>query len=329
MSELISIIVPVYNVKPYISRCLDSILAQTYLNIEIIAVDDGSNDGSGEILDKYSEKHHQIRVIHQNNSGVTSARLHGVTVANGKWIGFIDADDYIEPEMYETLYKNAVAYNADISHCGYQLIHLDGNRHYFYNTERLVEQDNVTGLKDLIEGAFVEPGIWNKLYKSDLFGDILTKNLIDKTIKINEDLLMNYYLFSKSKKSVFYDFCPYHYIARKTSATRDPITHNRVFDPIKVKKIIAEDSITPLKALTKTKYICTCIGAYNYVISDKCAKHSDVLKTLQNMISEEKQHFSLLNRKNRIMAFLILRCRFIYPTIYNVAKLFSKKDIYY
>ena len=99
MTDLISVIVPVYNVAADLPRCLDSILAQTYPHIEIIAVDDGSPDNSGEILDRYAAKYANIRVIHKENGGVTSARLRGVQEAAGAWIGFVDSDDEIEPDM--------------------------------------------------------------------------------------------------------------------------------------------------------------------------------------------------------------------------------------
>ena len=118
MNELISVIVPVYNIAEDLPNCLDSILAQTYPNVEIVAVDDGSSDQSGEILDRYAETYPNIRVIHKENGGVTSARLRGVREAEGEWIGFVDGDDVIETDMYERLKNNAVKYDAQISHCG-------------------------------------------------------------------------------------------------------------------------------------------------------------------------------------------------------------------
>ena len=99
MADLISVIVPVYNVAADLPRCLNSILAQTYPEIEIVAVDDGSPDNSGKILDQYAKQHNNLRVIHKENGGVTSARLRGLQEARGEWIGFVDGDDEIEPDM--------------------------------------------------------------------------------------------------------------------------------------------------------------------------------------------------------------------------------------
>ena len=100
MADRISVIIPVYNVAKDLPRCLESILAQTYSDIEIVAVNDGSPDNSHEILSDYAEKHPNIRVIHKENGGVTSARLRGVKESTGEWIGFVDGDDEIEPDMY-------------------------------------------------------------------------------------------------------------------------------------------------------------------------------------------------------------------------------------
>lgn len=101
--KLISVIVPVYNIAPYLPDCISSILRQSYTNIEVIAVDDGSTDDSWHILEKLAEVDNRLRVIHQENGGVTKARLTGIVSAQGEWIGFVDGDDVIEPDMYERL----------------------------------------------------------------------------------------------------------------------------------------------------------------------------------------------------------------------------------
>jgi glycosyltransferase involved in cell wall biosynthesis len=115
----ISIIVPVYKVEKYLRRCLDSIVAQTFTNWECILVDDGSPDNSGKICDEYAEKDTRFRVIHQENQGVSAARNKGLDEAKGEWIGFVDSDDWIEPNMYEYLYSNAIKTKADVVICGF------------------------------------------------------------------------------------------------------------------------------------------------------------------------------------------------------------------
>ncbi len=113
--KLISIIIPVYNVERYLRECIDSIIAQTYKNLEIILVDDGSSDKSGEICDEYSKKDSRIKVIHKKNGGLSDARNVALDIAKGDYIGFIDSDDYIEKDMFQILYNLAEEYNAEIS----------------------------------------------------------------------------------------------------------------------------------------------------------------------------------------------------------------------
>jgi len=202
MKERISVIVPAYNIEKELERCLDSIAAQTYGNVEIVVVNDGSKDGTGEIIDRYAAKDGRVVAIHKENGGVTSARLAGVRAATGDWIGFVDGDDYIEPDMYEKLMENALKHNADISHCGYQICFADGRTRHFYNTGRLVQQDRITGLKDLISGEFIEPTLCDKLFRKSLFSSLLCEAVMPEDIKVNEDLLEQVDI--KSVKRNFY-----------------------------------------------------------------------------------------------------------------------------
>lgn len=238
ISPKLSIIIPVYNIEDYLSRCLDSILNQFYTDFEVIIVDDGTKDSSGQIADTYAKKDSRIKVIHKENGGVSSARFEGVKAANGEFIGFVDGDDVIEPDMFSVLIQNAEKYNADISHCGYRMVFPDGRIDYYYNTNNFVEQDNTKGIIDLLEGEYIEPGLWNKIYRADFVKNVVLNNLMDSSIKINEDLLMNYYLFKQSNKSVFTDKCLYHYMIHKNSAATSKINKNKLCDPIKVLTIL-------------------------------------------------------------------------------------------
>lgn len=239
--KLISIIVPAYNIVEYIESSLRSILNQTYKNIEVIVVDDGSTDGTAEIIDLIAKEDSRIIPIHKKNGGVSSARQVGIDFASGDFVGFVDGDDFVEPEMFEHLLQNILKYNADISHCGYQMVFPDGHVDMYYNTGRIVEQSHVQGVIDLLEGIIIEPGLWNKLFKVSIVSEFETSPLWDNTIKINEDLLMNYIFFSKAKKSIFEDIPFYHYILRKGSATTSQKQLYKITDPIRVAKCITED----------------------------------------------------------------------------------------
>ena len=243
-NRMISIVIPAYNIAEQLPSALESVLAQSHRNLEIILVNDGSTDNTGDVADFYAAKDFRVRVIHKENGGVTSARLAGVAAARGDWIGFVDGDDYIEPDMYERLLRNAIKYGADISHCGYQMV-FPSRVSYYYNTGKLVQQDHDAGLHDLIEGRFVEPGLWNKLYQRDLFTGLADR--MDASIRINEDVLMNYWLFKAAQCSVYEDVCPYHYIVRPGSAANSRLNAHKLRDPLTVTHAILRDAEEDLR----------------------------------------------------------------------------------
>ena len=267
MSNLISVIVPAYNIREYLPRCLDSLLAQTYRELEIIVVDDGSTDGTDTVADTFAQKDSRIKVIHKENGGVTAARLRGVAEANGCWIGFADGDDYCEPGMYAQLLKNAKAYGADISHCGYRMVfpsHVD----WYYNTGKLTVQEGQQGLYNLLDGGFVEPGLVNKLYRRELFAGLDT--WMDKSVRINEDLLMNYYLFRQTRTAVHEDICPYHYILRKGSAAVSRLNEHKLKDPVRVLEIMLEQETDPrAREILERRLVYQLIGAATMDLGDQ------------------------------------------------------------
>ena len=195
MDKKISIIIPVYNISDYLSRCLDSVVKQTYTNLEIIVVNDGSSDGTEKQLDEWTKKDQRMKAIHQKNGGAGCARLNGVRAAMGDYIGFVDGDDFIEESMFERLMSNALEYEADISHCGYVMDFPDGHKDAYYNTGVILEQDRISGLESLLKGEVVEPSLCNKIFRRKLFFEIQDKTLLNHNIQNYEDLLMNYYLF--------------------------------------------------------------------------------------------------------------------------------------
>lgn len=327
MDERISVIVPVYNAEPYLSACIDSILQQTYRNIEIVLVDDGSDDRSGEIADDYASRFpDRIRCIHQENCGVTTARLNGVAVSTGTRIGFVDGDDEIEPEMYERLLRNALENDADISHCGHQTIVNGGERiHYFYNTGRFVVQERVDGLKDLLIGTF-EPGLWTKLFKRELVEELIRKNTVDRTIKINEDLLMNYYLFKKAEKTVFEDFCAYHYMARTSSATRSSFRIEKTMDPVRVSKRILDDVGETLKNVAWHNYLVCCLNAYMTLYGR--LEYAEQERAIKKVLTKHKGQWDVLSQNERIKMKGMLVAPKLFKECYRVYEKRFQKKVY-
>ena len=323
MVDMISVIVPVYNVSDELPRCLDSILEQTYPHIEIIAVDDGSPDNSGEILDRYAKEHPNIRVIHKENGGVTSARLRGVAEASGDWIGFVDGDDEIEPDMYARLLNNAIMHNADISHCGYQMCFDDGRVHYFHNTGTTEVHNRKQAIQELLSGQRIEPGLCNKLFAKKLFQDLK----MDTSIKINEDLLMNYYLFASAESAVFEDWCPYHYIVRATSASRAKMNDHKIYDPIRVKEIIRKSADGELYEDAQRAYINTCINTYHTLMAAGKEYEDDLIK-VRGLLIQEKDSFALLGKKRELMAQLIIRVPVLYKPVYGIYCRYFQKNVY-
>lgn len=211
----ISIIVPVYNVEKYLGNCIKSILNQTFKDYELILVNDGSTDKSGEICDKYEKIDSRIKVIHKNNGGQSSARNAGLDIACGKYIGFIDSDDSIHPRMYEILYDLIKKHKADISCCNYKNIY---SLYTEYNTDieqtEVIEMDNIQAINNLYDKEIgvrlVVP--WNKLYSKHLFDDIRYE-----VGRIHEDEFIIHRILYKCRKIVYANNELYHYLQREGS----------------------------------------------------------------------------------------------------------------
>lgn len=174
---LISVVVPVYNVEKYLNKCLDSIIGQTYSNLEIILVDDGSTDNSGVICDVYKEKDSRIRVVHQKNQGLSGARNAGINNANGELLGFVDSDDYIVENMYERLLEVLLQNDAEISICDCECVVEAGeeiNQHEYpkLETEVLNKGQALQRLDGFSYPYWKYVTAWNKLYRKHLFDEI-------------------------------------------------------------------------------------------------------------------------------------------------------------
>lgn len=209
---IISIIVPVYNVEKYLCRCIDSILAQTIKNYELILVDDGSTDNSGKICDDYQKKKEQIVVIHKENGGLSSARNAGINIASGKYLGFVDSDDFIDNDMYEFLYNNIIKEDAEMSVCG-SFDCYDGKISKILNSYyKVMNQEEA--IKCILDGKIAGASACNKLYKREIFNDI--RYPIGKT---SEDAFVIIELLMKCNKIVISSKQKYYYFHRENSIT--------------------------------------------------------------------------------------------------------------
>ncbi len=226
----VSVVVPVYNVEQFLNRCVESLLAQTLEDIEIILVDDGSKDSSGKMCDEYASKFPgKISVLHKENGGLTSAWKAGSEIANGEYIGYIDSDDYVLPDMYERMYQRAVEEDADIACCGLHHIYEDGS-HEEWDDQMLFPKDvfEPSSLHSemfpvlINDGSFMgrrlHPNRVTKLTRASLVKQNLS--LCDDAVSIGEDFQFSLNMFLDAQKVVILkDYFPYYYYMNGSSMT--------------------------------------------------------------------------------------------------------------
>ena len=206
--KTVSVIIPVYNVKDYLSECIDSVSRQTYSNIEILIIDDGSTDGSSEICERYRQNDYRIIYLKKENRGAAEARNIGIDSAKGEWITFCDSDDILSPTYIERMLGKAESSGAEIVACGYTtdlcLMEAKNGGNSDDNDVDVVEQTGLrqrssiinTGIEALEQGK-VRQTLWGKLYRKSVFGDIRIPNL-----SVHEDVAVIYRLYYKASKVV-------------------------------------------------------------------------------------------------------------------------------
>ena len=215
MEELISIIVPVYRVEKYLSRCIDSIIAQTYKTLEIILVDDGSPDGCPEICDSYAERDNRVYVIHKKNGGLSDARNAGIEAAHGKYLGFVDSDDYIHPKMYQRLWEKLKKEDADAAMCDIEKVY-DMSPVFHEIAEDETEIFNgIQAVKNILDKQLHVISVIScgKLYKAELFEKVRFP-----FGKLHEDEFTTYRFFAAAKKVVYLDVSKYNYDRSRTDS---------------------------------------------------------------------------------------------------------------
>ncbi|MDD5864116.1 MAG: glycosyltransferase family 2 protein [Firmicutes bacterium] len=323
--ETVSVVVPAYNIAPWLPRALDSLLTQTYPWLEILVVDDGSTDETQQVIKDYATRDGRVRGIFQENRGVTAARLAGVAAATGDWIGFADGDDAVEPDMYRHLLENAHGCGADISHCGHRVLFPDGRVEFVHNTGVRRQQDRLTGVRDLLDGGQVESSLCTKLYRRALFAGL--SQWIDPTIKNNEDYLMNYYLFSQAEKSVYEDFCPYHYILRTDSASYRQLNEHSLFDPIRAREKILACCPEELQQDARRALLRNLLFAYAQLSVHPEKQYDGWRQRVRDRLKEQTPYFSLLSARNRVLAWMICDVPALFSLAYRgYVALFQREE---
>lgn len=316
---LISVIIPVYNTANYLPKCIHSILSQTLADIELLLINDGSTDGSGSICDEYAIKDKRVRVIHQGNKGVSSARNQGLKVATGTYISFIDSDDWIEPDMLSVLYQQMIEYKADLSTCGYTIEDETGEIIYGIHQQFTYSLDKENAIHSLFKDKYYK-------YKGNLWDKLYTKAIIDhydlqfrENIYYNEDRLFIFEYMHFCQMTVYTTTPFYHYIIRETSAMK-------TFDSNYNEK---------LSTFMNAFDIMTTY-AYQYPLYIQRSLSIDYIKTSISFFNRYVSSISLSNLVNRIRIitkynypslspFQIMKYSFYYFKVYLLVKFSSKK----
>lgn len=233
-SPLISVIVPVYNVAEYLPECLDSIINQTYTNLEIILVDDGSTDECPKICDEYAEKDGRIRVIHKKNGGLSDARNAGLDICTGEWVGFVDSDDTIHKDMYKILYGNAVKHNAGISMCRNDFI-VAGK---YVSVKRSEDTNVIKGKSNIINNVFcitksLSMSVCIKLFKNN-------RKIHFPVGKTSEDTIAFFNCIKEDDILVITDISLYYYRQREDSITHQSKYKRALIDTVDAYEYVFE-----------------------------------------------------------------------------------------
>jgi glycosyltransferase involved in cell wall biosynthesis len=305
----LSIIVPYYNSNNYIKRCIQSILNQTYQDFELILVDDGSTDDSINICKDFATRDKRIILLQKENGGQGTARNFGIENSNGFFIGFVDSDDYIEPEMYNCMLNEITAHEADIAICGYNVFRKNSKklRPLSYINEPIV-YDNYNLVKAYVSTNIISGGPCNKLYKRELFGDIRFPS-----IRMAEDAFVMPLLLSKAKKGVHVGKCFYNWFLREGSTERSKFTKNN---------LAALESSKSLQKCVKENYP----SLYNYVALDLDFNKVILMKSIiaSNAVHKNKDIYNELHKSLGKDIEQIQQFKHILPQQYNLI-IFAKQ----
>ncbi len=310
----ISVVIPVYNTEKYLPACLDSVLNQTHRGLEVICVNDGSPDDSASILAEYAARDSRVRVLTQENHGQAATRAAGAAAASGEWIGFVDSDDTVQPDMFERLLANGEKYSADISCCGMTYIYPDGHTVPHFGSGDVLEMDHAGGIRELLEGGRIEPSMCNKLYRASL-----VKNAeLGSSVRNNEDFVVNFNLFSKAERSVFEDVCLYNYFRREGTMSADSESVRVLRDTLAARKFIWDNADDAARADAFRCWLSTVVNLLNRLCVQDGADAKAFYDECLTSLKENAGRIGCLSKKQRFAAELHLRAPSVIRAIYRI-----------
>lgn len=287
MDILISIIVPIYNVEKYLDKCIDSIINQTYTNLEIILVDDGSPDNCPRICDQWALKDQRIIVIHKPNGGLSDARNAGIDIAKGDYFFFLDSDDWIRKDAIQILYSLLNEKDADISCCGVELKDEEGmsiSKWSDENCPTLMDSDQ--SMEQYLSKISIGSIAWNKLYKAELF-----KEIRYPFGKLHEDEFTTWKLIFKSQKIAYTPDCLYYYIQRKGSIINSKISIKHLDELSAMEELweyLEQEKKLQLLKMIVSRYFRKSIELYNRYVYDSHGKQNEGTSKIIELISTRR-----------------------------------------
>lgn len=280
----LTIIIPVYNVRKFLSKCIESVLCQTFKDFELILINDGSTDGSEKICDEYKKKDQRIKVIHQQNAGVSNARNCGIRLAKGEYIAFVDSDDWIEKDMYEILMTELLQTGCDIA-VGSYIKECGREKNTFSSHQNKLILNREKAVKEMLKKKLYSWELCDKVYKKNLFN----KLYLNESISHGEDLLINWYIFNIAKKIIYYPIYKYHYIERQNSACTSKFSINKLTF-VKSTKTVYRESIKVSPIIQKIAF-----GLYITSVLHMCV---EMLQSNPDKYQEEINEYQKLIRIN-------------------------------
>lgn len=319
---LISVVVPVYNVEQYLKKCLDSIIKQKYNNLEIIIVNDGSTDNSQKICQEYVKKDKRIKLITQKNQGLSAARNTGIDNAHGKYISFVDSDDYLDLEFINELYNTIIENKSDISACDFWYVNINEKTWTLKNKENK-KFSNIDALKDIFSGnQETEIMTWNKLYKKDLFDK---NNIYFPVGKLHEDNFTTYKLYYYANSISLTDKKLYYYLQRNNSIMGEKFNSKRLDILTAIEEVydFFQDKNEDLKNDIECYEIKVKVSLYNNII-----KGDYFGQERKQLFNDFKKNFFKYISNNRLsFKFKLMIIMFVvFPKMYkNILSLKGRK----
>ena len=299
--DLISIVVPIYNVEKYLKKCVYSLINQTYKNIEILLIDDGSTDTCPSICDEIEKEDTRVRVIHQKNMGLSGARNTGIKKAIGHYIMFVDSDDSVELECVETLYNLILKEGTSISVCGRYYEFEDGSKKCKYSEIFNKKYDFESAIEEMNIFYYFDMSAWGKLYKKELFN-----NIEFPVGKLSEDYFVMYKLF-KMAGTISYTSKPlYNYLQRQNSISKSKKINFDFIEAAKCQMVDLENYSERLKVITHVAYASSCLTIVDFYIkqSVKCPKEKII--QYRNIIKDNLKYIASYKK----VQFYLFLCNF-------------------